>query len=196
MGLFDSIFGGNDASSDANEYLDQIPGILKQYLGPYADAGMKFLPDLTKQYGNLVNNPADFINGLGGGYKQSPGFNFALQQALQGANHAAAAGGMAGSPTHEQTNMGIATNLANQDYYNWLNHALGSYSVGLSGEQGLYNSGQQAGMNMGEDLASALSQQANYAYGGDIANQNFNSEILGQLIGLGGDYFTGMGKRK
>ncbi|HLX54778.1 MAG TPA: hypothetical protein VKR58_12590, partial [Aquella sp.] len=92
-------------------------------------------------------------------------------QALQGGNQAAAAGGMAGSPQHEQQNMQLATNLGNQDYYNYLNPALGLYGAGLSGEQNLFNTGYGASTDLATTLANLFGTQGSLSYAGG-ANQN------------------------
>ena len=112
----------------------------------------------------LMNNPGDVMNKIGGGFKESPGYQFQLQQGQNAANNAAAAGGMAGSPMHEQHNMELATNLANQDYNNWIKNAMGMYGQGLQGEQGMYDIGSRAGIGLGEDLASMRAQQGRMAY--------------------------------
>jgi uncharacterized protein YcfJ len=186
-GLFGNLFGGNDNPADAaNKYFNQIPAELQKYLSPYINAGQGAFPQLQGQYGNLLNDPGGMLNKIGQGYQQSPGFKFALQQALGGAGNAAAAGGMAGSPQHEQQNMGIATNLANQDYNQYLQNAMGMYNQGLAGEQGLYNTGAQAGMGMGEDLATLLQNQGKLAYEGQAGQNQANSSMWSNLFGGAG----------
>lgn len=162
-------------------YLNQIPGQLDKYLSPYINAGQQALPGLQEQYGQLTNDPGARMNQIGQSYHQSPGFQFAMQQALQGAGHAAAAGGMAGSAQHEQQNMGLATNLANQDYNSYMRNALGMYKTGLSGQQGIYNTGAQTGMAMGEDMASVLANQAKMAYEGQNAENQQQGGMWGEL---------------
>lgn len=164
---------------------DQIPGELNKYLSPYIDAGNRQLPGLENQYSQLITDPGGRLNQIGQGYHQSPGFQFALQQALQGAGHAAAAGGMAGSPQHEQQNMGLATNLANQDYNQWLQNALGMYGKGLGGSQGLYDTGAKTGISMGEDLASILANKAKLQYEGQNAENQHEGGKWGQFLGGG-----------
>ena len=183
-----SLFGDyNNPAKKAMPYMDKIPDILRQYMSPYINAGNQALPGLQNQYGQLMNDPGGRLNQMGQNYHQSPGFQFALQQALQGSGHAAAAGGMAGSPQHEQQNMGIATNLANQDYNQYLQNAMGLYGMGMQGQQGLYNTGAQAGMGMGEDLASMMAHQAQLAYEGQNAENQHESGGWGSLLGgLGG----------
>ena len=179
----------NPADS-ADQYYDQIPDYLKQYLGPMINNGSSQYPGLNNQYSSLMNDPGGRINQIGQSYHQSPGFQFAMQQALQGANHAAAAGGMAGSPEHEQQNMTLATNLANQDYNSWMQNALGQYDVGLQGSQGLYNTGAQASMGMGEDMANVLLNRSKLAYAGQNAENQHEGNAWGSIFGAVG---TGLG---
>jgi hypothetical protein len=191
MGIFG---GGENPAKSANKYFDKIPGELQNYFNPYIDAGRNAMPGLQNEYGKLMNNPGGKLNEIGGGYQQSPGFQFALQQALQGSGHAAAAGGMAGSPQHEQQNMGIATGLANQDYNQWLEHALDMYGQGIKGEQGFYDTGAKAGMGLGEDLASLYGQQGQYAYAGQAGENAANSSMWNSIfggVGAGAGYAMG-----
>jgi hypothetical protein len=183
--ILNGVMGGNykNPADSAMGYMNQIPGQLNQYLSPYINAGKEQLPGLQNQYNSLMSNPGGKVNEIGQGYHESPGFQFALQQALQGGNHAAAAGGMAGSPQHEQQNMGVATGLANQDYNQWLQHALNSYGQGIQGSQGLYNTGAQTGMAMGQDMASVLAQQAGLAYQGQNAENQHEGGMWGSLMG-------------
>lgn len=177
-----ALFANWDNPADAaSPYFDKMPDELKKYFNPYIEAGNKALPGLQDQYGKLITDPGARLNEIGKGYHQSPGFQFALQQALQGAGHAAAAGGMAGSPQHEQQSMAVATGLADQDYNQWLGNALGIYGMGLQGQQGLYNTGANAGMRLGENLASVLAQRAKLAYEGQNAENQHESGMWGAI---------------
>ena len=176
------LFGkGKNPADAANKYIDQIPGATNQYYQPYFDAGKSQIPGLQEQYGSLMDDPGSKLNSIGSNYQQSPGFQFALQQALMGSGNAAAAGGMAGSPQHEQENMGIASGLASQDYNNWLGQATGLYGQGLIGSQNMMNSGQQAGQSMADQIAQALAQKRQYAYEGQASKNSSNpwGNILG-----------------
>ena len=185
--------GGKTPASAAKPYLDQIPGQTNQYYQPYFDAGKNQLPKLEEQYTDLMNNPGGKYNKIGESFQQSPGFKFAMQQALQGSEHAANAGGMTGTPQHEQQNMQMATDMANQDYYNYMGGATGMYNQGLQGAQGMSNQGQQAGSSMADMIAQTLNAQANNAYEDQAQkNQNHNN-ILGQGIGLAKSFIPGGG---
>lgn len=181
-GLAGNIFGKNPQDA-ANKYLNQIPGQTSQYFDPYINAGKGAIGSLQDQYSSLLGGPGQKLNEIGQSYQQSPGFKFALDQALGGAGRAAAAGGMAGSPQHEQQNMGLATNLANQDYYNWLGQATGLYGQGLSGQQGLAQMGSQAGTNMANLIAQQLATQAQQSYENQAAKNQGYSNVFGNILG-------------
>lgn len=193
MGLFGS--GGNSPGNAANQYLNQIPGQTGQYFDPYINAGRDQLPGLSSQYGQLMNDPGGRLNQIGEGYHQSPGFKFALEQALGGANRSAAAGGMVGSPASQQQNMGIATGLADQDYNQWLEHATGLYDKGLQGGQGLANMGLQAGSQQANMIAQMLAQQAQTAQQEQQRKNESRGSAFGNLAGglgsLAGGLFGG-----
>jgi hypothetical protein len=178
------MMGGHDNPSDSGmKYLDQAQNQVGQYYQPYMQAGQQALGGVQNQYNDLMNNPGGKLNNIGQQFHQSPGFQFALQQALQGAGHAAAAGGMAGSPQHEQQNMQLATNLGNQDYYNWLGQAGGLFNTGVQGLQGIAGMGQNASNNMADQMQSILANKAQMGYAG-TANQNqAQGNDFGNILG-------------
>lgn len=185
------LFGGGKNPADAaNKYLNQIPGQAGQYLQPWMNAGQNALGPLQEQYNSLLGSPGDKLNKIGESYQQSPGFKFALDQALAAGNRSAAAGGMAGSPAAQQQNMATATGLANQDYNNWMQNALGLFGQGLSGEQGLAQMGQQSGQSMSDLIAQQLAQQAQLSYAGQASKNQSNpwGNILGGIGGLLGAF--------
>jgi hypothetical protein len=182
MSWFSNLFGGKNPADSGMPYLNQIPGQTQQYQQPFFDAGKSQIPGLQEQYGQLLNDPGGKMNKIGEGFKESPGFKFAMQQALQGGNHAAAAGGMAGSPQHEQQNMQMATDLGNQEYNNWMKNALGMYGQGLQGSQGMANQGQQAGQSMADMIAQTLAQQANLSFNGQQQQNQNKSDMWGNIF--------------
>lgn len=183
------LFGMNaqNPAQSAMPYEQQAMNQLPQYYQPYMDAGKGALSNLQPQYQNLMSNPGGMLNQMGQSFHQSPGFQFALNQAMRGANQASAAGGMAGSPQAQQQNMGIATQLGNQDYYNWLNQARGMYGAGLEGEQGLAGMGMQASTGLGQNISDILNNMATMQYAGQQQqNQNQGSGLGGLFGGLAG----------
>ena len=183
MSWLSNMFGGGykNPADSAMPYLNQIPGQTQQYNQPWFDAGKNAIPGLQDQYDQLLKDPGGKMNDIGKSFQQSPGFKFAMDQAMQGGNHAAAAGGMAGSPQHEQQNMQMATDMGNQEYNNWMQNALGMYGAGLSGEQGMSQQGQQAGQSMADMIAQTLAQQANLSYAGQQNKNQQNSSMWGNI---------------
>lgn len=203
------LFGGGDNPYDAaSEYYNKIPSTISPYFNPYINAGRGALSQLQGQYGNLLgnysgvqgqynqlmNDPNAFISKIGAGYKQSPGFQWQMNQGMNAANNAAAAGGMAGSPQHQQQASTMAEGIANQDYYNYMRQAMGAYNTGLSGNVGLYGAGMSGlqGINqmgygasneLGNDLASSLMNQGNLAYSGQAAQNQSNGSNWGDIFG-------------
>lgn len=194
MSWLSNLFGGNknNPANAAMPYLNQIPGRTAPYLQPYAQAGQNALSPLQDQYSKLLSDPGALMNQFGKSYQQSPGMNFAIQQALQGAGHAAAAHGMAHSPEHEQQNMQLAHDIANQDYNNYMNNMLHLYGAGLSGQQGMAQMGQQSGMSMADMIAQTLAQQANLGFRGQQEQNSMHNSFLGGLGRLGGAALGGL----
>jgi hypothetical protein len=182
-GLYGLFNNNNNPADAAMPYLDQAQNSISPYYQPYINAGNEATSRLQDQYGDILNNPGGKLNEIGAGYQQSPGFKFALQQALQGAGHAAAAGGMAGSPMHEQQNMQLATDIGNQDYYHWLGGATGLYGEGLHGEQAMSGQGFTASNNVAEQIAQILAQKGNLAYAGQQGQNQAENSAFGNIFG-------------
>lgn len=181
-GLFNWLGSSNPADA-ANPYLDQMRGVSEQYLNPYVNQGNRAGGVLEGQYGNLVNDPTGMLAGWGSQYQQSPGYQWQLDQALGGANRAAAAGGMLGTPMHQQESAQMAQGLANQDYWNWMKNVQGLYGQGLSGEQGMYNTGAQSAQALSDAIQAALASQAQLAYSGSVNQQQSQGGGIGGFLG-------------
>lgn len=162
--------------ADYMNYINKIPGILEQYFNPWIQQGQEFM-----------QHPGENVNRIGQGFQQSPGFQFAMQQALQGGRHAAAAGGMAGTPQSEQQAMEMATQLANQEYGNWMDRALGVQKMGYAG-------GQQAGLGLGENIANVMGTKAQYGYAEEEAKRRRDAEWWQNLFGGVGAAAGAIGK--
>ena len=194
MSWLSNLFGGskNNPANAAMPYFNQIQGQTNQYMQPYFEAGRGALNPLQEQYSKLLGDPGGWSNKIGESYQQSPGFKSAMEQALAAGNHAAAAGGYAGTPTSQFQQEKMATDLANQDYNHWMANALGLYGQGLSGEQGLAGMGQQAGMGLSDMIAQTLAQQGNLAFRGQQEQNSMNNSWLSGLGRLGGAALGGL----
>lgn len=220
--LLGGLFMGNQSfpnpASAAQPYLNQIPGAIAPYFNPYIQAGQQSIPQLQSQYSQLTsglpnlqnqlsqmtNNPGGVVNQIGKSFQQSPGYQFQVNQSLGAANRAAAAGGMLGSPQEQQNIAGTVNGLANQDYYNYLNHGMSMYDTGLQGQMGLYGMGLNGlqGMNQlgygassefGNDLMSQLMSQANLMYAGQADQNQAQQGQAGAEAGMFGSMGTALG---
>lgn len=188
-------FFGNDEEKDTNKLLDQIPDQLKQYLMPYINAGAGAIPrlnDLSGEYENLYKDPNAIISRIGGGYKQSPGYQWKLNQGENAITNAAAAGGYAGTGEHQQRAGQLAHDLADQDYNDYMKNALGIFGTGLEGrtgiEQGLFKTGANTGGDLAMSLANILKGKAglNYQRGQNQTKQN--NDLFSTLFSHIGDF--------
>lgn len=143
-----------------NQYsslLGMLPGLQQQYGNltgmqsglqqQYGNAASMQGP-LMQRYLQMMSNPGAMVNQIGQSFHQSPGYQFQTNQALGAANRAAAAGGMLGSPQEQQNIAGTVNNLANQDYYNYLNHGQNMFNQGMMGAQNMFNTGVQGEQNL------------------------------------------------
>lgn len=169
----------NPAES-AMPYLEQVPQTISPYYNPYIGAGQQALGQYHGQSTNLTSNPGQFITNVGAGYQKSPGFDYQMEQALQAGTNAAAAGGYAGTPQHQQYAMQTASDITNQDYNQYLEHALRMYTLGLHGLGGVNEMGFQGTNQLTQALMDSLLNQANLEYEG----QNAANQHEGGLTGL------------
>lgn len=189
-GLAAYIFGP-DPRKEGMPFLKHTGQDLKDIYSPYMKHGEQTFTPMQQQLSQLLSDPGSRLNQIGMGYKESPGFEFQKQQALQGAGHAAAAGGMAGTPMHQQQAMALAQNLASQDYNNWLKNALGLYGQGMKGSEDIYNIGAQMAGGLGGQIGQLGQSEAQLAA---QAAQNKRQQLGGILGGLGSSLgFIGKG---
>lgn len=191
LGGLGSMLGGmlggdyTNPAEAAEPYLQQAQKQLPQYYQPYMDASKQALPQLQGAYGRMMD-PNSFIQQIGSGYQASPGYDWMKNQGLMAANNAASAGGMLGTPQHQQQAATMVTGLANQDFYNYLQKALGTYGQGVAGQEGLYGAGLGASIGLGENLSSLLGSQAQLAYEGQQAENAHSGGQAGGMLGAVG----------
>lgn len=169
--------------NSASPYFGDAAAQIHNYLDPYAQMGQGMIPGMQSLYGNLTNDPGGMLAKIGQGFQEQPGYKFQVAQAMGGANNAARASGMTGSPTAQMNSANIANQLANQSYNQYLQNALGLFGTGVQGQQGLFNTGFDASKMAGSDLANIYQNQAMAAYGGaQQKNQNM-MDFFGGLFG-------------
>ncbi len=171
---------GKNPGDVANNYLDQIPGQTKPYYQPYMDTGNQAMQQFMQMLGQ---NPTDTYNKLGEGYKESPGYKFSLEQALKAGTNANAAGGMLGTPMHQQQNMETAQGLASQDFEKYMNHVLGINTENKQGLGQLTGLGYNASSDYASGLANNLGQKASYGFAGQDAQNKSRSNDWSNIFG-------------
>lgn len=188
-------FGGKNPATEANNYLDRIPGTVAPYYNPYITQGQTANQNLMEQFQKLLSNPGALYSELGKGFKESPAYQFKLREALGAGTNAAAAGGMAGSLAHREAANKTAYDISDQEFENYINHVLGLYGTGLQGEQGLGEQGFKASLGLGDILGSNLAQQGNYSYQGQAAENankaNFWNNLISGAATIGGTALAG-----
>lgn len=193
MSFLSGLFGGGKNPADAGmPYLDQIPGATQPYYQPYIDQGRQAGKNLTGQYDQMTQNPGEFYNNLGKGYKESPGYQFKLQQALQSANNASAAGGMAGSAQHQQFATQIGNDVANQDYQEYINHMMNIFGQGQQGQQKFQEQGFNASQGYGNIVGDTLGRKAQLGYEGQASRNANQSGLFGNIAGVASSFIPGL----
>lgn len=192
-GAFGLMRPGKNPSEGAINTLNGIPGKVNPYYKPYQESGGRALGSLEDQNKGLLGGTTQ--NDLGKGYKESPGYQYALQQALGAGNNAAASGGILGTPQHQEQNMGVAQGLAAKDYQNYMDRQTDLYKTGYGGTENLNQQGYNANKEMGDTVGNVENLKAGYQYAGDAGKNEQKKAMWEQLIsGLGtagGAYFGG-----
>lgn len=189
-GLFGGLFGGKkpNPADAAMPYLNQMGANAGKFYNPFINSASQMSGGMNELYQSLMKDPSGFLSKIGQGYEKSPGYDFAMNEALRGSSNAAAAGGMLGSPEHEQRNAEVAQGLASKDYQDYLKNALGLFGTGVQGGENTMGRGFNAAQGMANTNNQMLSDLAQYAYAGQAgknqqANQNW-ANIFGGAASL------------
>jgi len=180
---FMNAMGMGNLGQPSQQTLGQVPGMVGGYLDPYSQEGQAQLDPLSQQYSQLMQDPTAMMSQIGQGFQASPGYQYNVDQATQGAMQAGAASGQAGSPAVQQALAGQISGLASQDYDTYMNQALGQYDTGLQGAQGLAGMGLQAGSTAAGLDAQNAQQQAMMQMMSQMQNAQSAGGLLGGITG-------------
>jgi hypothetical protein len=192
LGFLGGLFGGGgggDPYDAGKKYYDKIPETLRPYFDPYINAGKDSLGKSQGQYNDLTQDPSGMYNKMAGGYKESPGYQWQLGQGQNAMNNAAAAGGLAGTPQHQQQSAQMAQGIASQDFNNYLQQVMGLYGRGLNGMDSMNKMGFDASTGMGQLLGTNLMNQGNMAMAGQMAQNQSRGQGMGNMMGMFGSMF-------
>lgn len=195
MGLFDSVFGTGDPSKGAMPYLDKIPGVGKQYYNPFIDRGARAGNTLEDQYGKMMD-PTSFMDEIMKHYNMSEGAQYEQDKLGKGMAGTAAAGGVAGTPQHQQEFGEMAHKIMSGDMQQYLKNALGIQDRGLKGEENFFDKGFDASGSLADLIGGTYGSQAGLKFQGQ-QQQNMNRQglmkALGKLLSTGaGAYYGGI----
>jgi len=190
-----SLFGGDrDPAAEAKPYLDQIPGVGKQYYDPFINRGAEADTQLGGQYNELLTDPVGFLNKLMGGYKPSEGYQAQKSELSNELRNTAAAGGVAGTPYHQKMQGDMIQKLLSGDMQQFLQNVMGNYNLGMQGKQGESNKGFQASNWLADLIGGSLNQQAGLAFrSAEDANASSDAftKLLMQGLGIGAGFMFG-----
>ncbi len=182
MSLLDSIFGTESGKDAANQYLNQIPGVVHEGYDPYVNEGRDASGKTKSTYEGLMNDPTGFLNKLMSQYQTSDAYNFQKGQLQKELGATAAAGGFAGSPLDQENRGSAIQGLLSKDMQQFLSNALGLFNTGLQGEEGIAGRGFSATQNRTDALGNALNQQGGLAFN-DVQQRNKNKQDLWSTFG-------------
>lgn len=195
MGFLSSIFGGggSNPTKAAMPYLNQIPQVAQQNLGPWQQQGQQAQQNNQQQYNQMTNNPGDFLEQLRASYSPSGGFKFRQEEALKAAQGAAAAGGITGTTANQAAQAKLVKDLLGEDEGAHIERLLGIHGMGLQGNENIANRGFGASGDISNILGTNLSQQAGYAYKGQENRNAGNNQLFKILATLAGGAIGSLG---
>lgn len=111
----------------------------------------KDLAPWRKQGAKAVNQLATLVKRGPGKFRESPSYQFALEEGLEGANRAMSGMGLGRSGAHVKAATDYAKNMASTEYDNFLRR----YYNSLTPYQSLANLGQTSGVQTGQNAMQA-----------------------------------------
>lgn len=162
----------NPANS-AMPYLNQIGNKADSGYSPYMQAGTGALNQYYNTSSNLATpqGAANNYNTIASGYSTSPYAQYQDQNALQSANQAGAASGMAGTPSEQVALANQVSQINSADENQYINTILGTQNQGLNNLGNTAQMGLQATNSDIDDWIKQFMAQAGLSYAGQM-NQN------------------------
>jgi hypothetical protein len=163
MSFWTDLFGGSSKSNPykaAEPWMNKIPSSSEQYYKDYmqmGDTGRQGMDELSSIFHQMGLDPGAYQQQLGSSFQADPGYGWDLDQQMQAGNQAMAAGGMLGSPQHQQFSQQLASHLANQQYNNYLNNQMKIAGAGQQGMGDIASQNLQYGYNSSNQMAQNMS---------------------------------------
>jgi hypothetical protein len=159
---------------------------------PWRDAGKLALSQQTDLLGL---NGADKQTNAFTQFRADPGYNYTVDQAVQGVDRSAAARGLLTSGATIKAIQDRAANLADQGYGNYFNRLAGVAGTGQTATAGTATAGANAAANEGNSMLAAGNARAS-GYNGVASslNQGLNNYFSYNGAGGGGGAATPFGQ--
>lgn len=174
LGLINSFL--NNPHKGAQEGINQGWDQSRKYQEPFWQGGVDQYGRLNTATGKLLD-PASLQDEWSKNYETSPYAKRMLEMNSQQGQEAASAMGLGGSSASVSNIQQGAGDIVSRDRQQYMNDLMQKYMAGIGLGQGLYNTGANAGHNLGNQA---------YQHGVDTANINYARESApGQALGQG-----------
>jgi hypothetical protein len=213
MSFLSGLFGGGGGSNRNNANMQSMLAMIGQQnalsaLGPQYQAGLKDIEgrNFYDPYSNMGENSLSMLGnslGLGGAagneaarnaFQAGPGYQFELQQGLEGVNRDASSRGLLGSGNTMMALNDYGRGMANREFGNWQARLGGLSQMGLSAAGGQQNRQQfNAGFKYGygRDQANIIQRATEQAMRSQ--QDGFDRDRQDQQAGMGNLFNIGGG---
>lgn len=181
-----SFFNPGKGYEKGQEQLDKYYNQAQGYQQPYNQNGQNQAFNLNDYIQNLMN-PEALQSKWAEGYSESPAAKQAEEMAQQHGLNSASSMGLMGSNTALNAIQQGTSQIGMNDRQNYLDNLMQKYMAGAGISQGMYNTGAQAGGQMGQNAMNMGQNSANMAYG----KENAGSDMINGLIGTAGGIAAG-----
>ncbi len=179
-----------DAANNAAALQDRQYQQTREDYTPWRDAGKLALNQQT----NLLGlNGADPQTNAFTQFRSDPGYQFNVDQQIQGVDRSAAARGLLTSGATIKAIQDRASNLADQSYGNYFSRLQGLAGTGITATGGTASAGANAANNAGNAMmAGGAARASGYAGAASSVNQGLNNYFAyNGAGGSGGGYSPG-----
>ena len=171
-----------DAAREGNALLDRQYQEARSDLAPYREGGNRAFQEMLNQLG-LGDEPVEEY----GGFRETPGYQFAFDEGMRSLSGAASAAGMLESGRHMKDAIRYGTGMAEQEYNNYYNRLGGVAQTGLNATSATTT----AGLNYGNQAATGLQRAGDAEAAGAIGRAQAITDGIGGTVGAIGTYLGG-----
>lgn len=177
FGVTEGLF--NDPYKDASKKYEQYMNKGINYQKPYYDAGVNALAPYQQNL-QKMSDPQGYYNSIMGGYQESPYARYEQQSAMNAANNAASASGLAGSTPMAMQMQQNAEDISSRDMDKYFQNLYGINTDYMSGLNNLIGGGQNSANAISNMYTGGANNMGNMAY----ASSTQKKQQLQQLLSL------------